>query len=230
MTRPQLSIAGITIIVSIMHRPESHESEEARLAAGIIAKPLTIKRLFLTWVKIGFTSFGGGAVTQYLIQESFIYKHKWISAEEYANIIAMSQIAPGINLIANAILIGKRLAGGLGILVSLVGFILPSAAITVGISAVYAGISALPRVQAALRTAFAAIFGISLATNWRNAGPIFANNRKRGPAALGVALGIMIGSALIYAAFSPAVILLYLIGGLCGALAYRYGAGKNRKD
>ena len=72
MTRPQLSIAGITIIVSIMHRPESHESEEARLAAGIIAKPLTIKRLFLTWVKIGFTSFGGGAVTEYLIQESFI--------------------------------------------------------------------------------------------------------------------------------------------------------------
>jgi chromate transporter len=189
---------------------------------------IPIRQLFLAWAKIGFTSFGGGAVTQYLIQESFIYRHKWMSAEEYANIVAMSQIAPGINLIANAILIGKRLAGRVGIAVSLVGLILPSAAITVGITAIYAGISALPRVQAALRAAFAAIFGISLATNWRNVGPIFANNLKRGPLAFVIALGIMIGSAVIYAAFSPAVALLYLLGGLCGAFSYRR-SGKNRK-
>jgi chromate transporter len=190
----------------------------------------SVRRLFFVWAKIGFTSFGGGAVSQYLIQESFIYKRKWLGAEEYANIIAMSQIAPGINLIANAILIGKRLAGWLGILVSLVGFVLPSAAITVGISAIYAKFSSLPRVQSALATAFAAIFGISLATNWRNAGPIFASNRKRGPAALAFALAIMIGSALVYAAFSPTVLVLYLVGGLCGAFAYRHNAGKKRKD
>lgn len=193
-------------------------------------EPFTVRRLFFAWAKIGFTSFGGGAVSQYLIQEGFIYKRKWLSAEEYANIIAMSQIAPGINLIANAILIGKRLAGWRGILVSLVGFVLPSAAITVGISAIYAKFSSLPRVQSALATAFAAIFGISLATNWRNAGPIFANSLKRGPGAPIVALAIMIGSALVYAVFSPTVVLLYLAGGLLGAFAYRHNARKKRRD
>lgn len=192
-------------------------------------EPAGIGRLFLVWVKIGCTSFGGGPVTQYLIQENFIYRRRWIEPEDYANILAMSQIAPGINLLAIAILIGRRLAGGLGVAVSLAGLVLPSAAITIGMTAGYAGISALPRVQAALRMAFAAIFGISLATNWRNVRPIFAANRKRGPAALGLALAIMVGSGLVCALLSPAVALLYLAGGLVGAVAYRREAGKKRR-
>ncbi|GMB00080.1 chromate transporter [Pelosinus sp. IPA-1] len=101
-----------------------------------VSDSLTINGLLFAWLRIGFTSFGGGAITQYLIQESFIYKHKWITAEEYANIIAMCQIAPGINIIAYTILIGKRLAGWVGIVVSLIGLILPSAAITIGISSI----------------------------------------------------------------------------------------------
>jgi chromate transporter len=191
--------------------------------------PCTIHRLFLTWLRIGFSSFGGGAITQYMIQENFIYKYHWITDEEYANIIAMCQIAPGINIIAYTILIGKRLAGWVGILVSLSGLILPSAAITIGISSIYAVIRQNARVQNSLRTVFAAIFGISLATNWRNIKPILGSNRRRGVLVFGVTLGIIIGSALIYILLNPPVIVLYLIGGLCGALAY-WQAAKGKQE
>jgi chromate transporter len=190
----------------------------------------TINRLFLAWLRIGFTSFGGGAITQYLIQESFIYKHKWITDEEYANIIGMCQITPGINIIAYTILIGQRLAGWWGIFVSLMGLILPSAAITIGISAIYASISEISRVQSSLRTLFAAIFGIALATNWRNAKPIFASNRKRGPLAFVVTLGIVVGSAMLYILLNPPVVVLYLLGGLCGAFVYWHVAKKEQED
>jgi chromate transporter len=190
----------------------------------------TIARLFFIWVKIGFTSFGGGAVTQYLIQENFIYKRKWITAEEYANIIGMCQIAPGMNIIAYTILIGKKLAGWIGILVSLMGLVLPSAAVVVGISAIYTGFSNVSRVHSAMNTAFAAIFGISLATNWRNVKPILSKNRKRGPLAFGVTLAIMISSALLYVFVNPPVIVLYLLGGLCSAFAYWYISRKNQGD
>lgn len=195
-----------------------------------VADSLTISRLFLAWFRIGFTSFGGGAITQYLIQESFIYKHKWITAEEYANIIAMCQITPGINIIAYTILIGKRLAGWVGILVSLIGLILPSAAITVGITATYASFSELPKVQAALRAVFAALFGIALATNWRNVRPILIGNRQRGGVAFLATIGIMIGSAAIYLFFNPPVVVLYLLGGLCGALTYWHVAKIDQED
>lgn len=190
----------------------------------------TIERLFFTWLRIGFTSFGGGAVTQYLIQEHFIYKHKWITADEYARILAMCQITPGMNIIAVTILIGKQLGGGLGIFVSLVGLILPSAGITIGMAAIYTTISEFSRAQAALRAVFAAIFGIALVTNWRNVRPILISNYKRGPLALSVALGIMLGSAIIYVIFTPPVVVLYLLGGLCGAVTYWHVAKKAQGD
>lgn len=191
---------------------------------------LTINRLFLIWLKIGFTSFGGGATTQYLIQENFIYKQKWITAEEYATIIGVCQITPGINILAYTILIGKQLAGWKGIAVSLIGLILPSAAITIGISAVYTSISELPRVQAALRTVFAAIFGISLATNWRNAKPIIINNYNRGLLTFLSTMVIMIGSGMVYVFLNPPVIVLYLLGGLCGAFTYWHIGQKGQED
>ena len=190
----------------------------------------TITHLFLTWLRIGFTSFGGGAVTQYLIQENFIHKYKWITAEEYTRILGMCQITPGMVIIAITILIGKRLGGRLGIVVSLIGLILPSAGITIALTAIYANFSELPQVKSALRVVFAAIFGISLVTNWRNAKPILVNNRRRGPFSLFVALGIMIGSAVMYLLFNPPVIALYLLGGLCGALAYWRVDKKTKED
>jgi chromate transporter len=178
--------------------------------------------LFLTWLRIGATSYGGGAVVQYLIQENFIHQNPWLSAEEYARILAMCQITPGLTLIAITITIGKQLGGWMGILVSLAGLILPSTAITVAMTAVYASVRDLPPVQSSLRAVFAAIVGVSLATTWRNVRPVLANNRKRGSPMLLVALSILVGSVLLYLLFKPPVILLYLLGGLCGALTYWY--------
>lgn len=190
---------------------------------------LTLSRLFRAWLQIGLTSFGGGSITQYLIQESFIYKKRWITEEEYATIIAMCQIAPGINILAYTILIGKRLAGWRGIVVSLLGLVLPSAAITIGFSAIYASVSEFARVQAALRGVFAAIFGVALATSWRNAKPIFQGSHKRGATAFFCAICILAGSAVIFIVFSPPVVVLYIVGGLCGALSYWYAAHKGQE-
>jgi chromate transporter len=189
-----------------------------------------LPKLFGVWLKIGCTSFGGGAVTQYLIQEHFIYKNRWIGAEEYAEIVAMGQIAPGINILSYTILIGRRLGGAAGVAVSLAGLIAPSATITVCMTAFYRYFSALPRVQSALRCAFAAIFGVSLVTNWRNLAPILKASRARGGAAFAVALAILAGSALAYALLSPAALVLYGAGALCGAVAYVAADRRPRGD
>jgi chromate transporter len=168
-------------------------------------------------------------VVQYLVQENFIHKYRWLTPEEYARILAMCQITPGLTLIAITILIGKRLGGWPGVVFSLAGLVLPSAAITVGMTAVYASVRELPAIQAALRTVFAAIVGISLATTWRNVRPILTNNRKRGRANFVVVLGILIGSGVVYLLVQPPVIVLYLLGGLCGGMAY-WQLSKPRKE
>ncbi|WP_378952267.1 chromate transporter [Pelosinus sp. sgz500959] len=203
-------------------KPESNKKN--------LSSEITTSQLFRAWLYIGFTSFGGGAVTSYLIQETFIYKHKWITEEDYARILAMCQIVPGINILATTILIGKQLRGGMGIAVSLTGLVLPSAIITVGMAAIYASLSNFSRVQAALRAVFAAIFGISIATNWRNVKPILESNLRRGSFSLLTMLSIMIGSGISYVFFQPPVSVLYLVGGLCGALTYWYAAKNIRRD
>lgn len=80
-----------------------------------------------------------------------------------------------------------------------------------------------------MHTVFAAIFGIALATNWRNVKPIIAKNRKRGPLAFGITLGILIGSGIIYVLINPSVIVLYILGGLCGSFAYWYISTKHQE-
>lgn len=193
------------------------------MSTSVSGAPLTVpslSTLFVTWLRIGATSYGGGPVVQYLIQENFIHKNRWLTAEEYSRILAMSQLTPGITLVAISILLGKRLGGWPGIVLSVAGFILPSVAITVAMTAVYAGLREQPPVQAALRGLFAAIVGVSIASMTRNLRPILAANRKRGNGMLLVALAILLGSAAAYLLLNPPVIWLYAAGCLIGAVAY----------
>ena len=86
------------------------DTDKLQGAAGV-KTPFSILALFLGWLRIGLTSFGGGATTMYLIQEEFIYRKGWLTTDEYATIVGVSQIAPGINIFSITILIGRRMAG-----------------------------------------------------------------------------------------------------------------------
>lgn len=52
-------------------------------------------QLFYTFFKIGIFGFGGGAAMLSLIQFELVDKYAWITAEEFTNMIAISQITPG---------------------------------------------------------------------------------------------------------------------------------------
>ena len=64
--------------------------------------------------------------------------------------LALCTLAPGINLIALTIQIGRKLAGAGGIAASLAGLLLPSAAITCVLAALFTQVATQPGVQAAL--------------------------------------------------------------------------------
>lgn len=52
-------------------------------------------RLFLTFLKIGVFSFGGGLATIALIQHDVVEKQSWLTSQEFTDIVATSQITPG---------------------------------------------------------------------------------------------------------------------------------------
>ena len=77
--------------------------------------------IFRVWFTLGIQSFGGGTATLALIQRAIVEKHRWITMEEFTRFWALCQIAPGINLFALTLLIGRKAGGALGVLVAVTG-------------------------------------------------------------------------------------------------------------
>src|SRR5499427_10253035 len=101
-------------------------------------------RLFWIWTVIGAQSFGGGSATLYLIRRVAVERHGWLSDDDFIRYWGICQIAPGINILGLVTLIGWRVAGAPGVAVSVAGLLLPSATITVALTAVYASVRQAP--------------------------------------------------------------------------------------
>lgn len=160
-------------------------------------------QLFRIWASVGLQSFGGGASTTFLIQRAFIEKHKWLTMEEFAHLWNLCILTPGINLIALTVLIGKKLGGIWGIVVSLAGMLLPSAAITCLLTVLFQQIEHIAAVQAVLRGVVPATGGIMLLVGLNFALPLIRKAYKAG-------ILYMLGSSAIIIACALAVILLKL--------------------
>ena len=73
-----------------------------------------------------------------------------MSAREFGEAWALSQLSPGIHLVALAGLIGRRAAGWRGVIAAVAGMMIPAAAITVALTAGYEVIAASSLARAAL--------------------------------------------------------------------------------
>jgi len=177
-------------------------------------------KLFLVWASIGLQSFGGGASTTFLIQRAFIEKHKWISIEEFTYFWSLCILAPGINLIALTILIGKKLGGGLSIIVSLAGLLLPSAAITCALAVTFKQVEHIAAVQAILRGVIPATGAIMLLVGLNFALPIIRKSYEEGMLSLlaNSVLIIICALAVILLKLSAIVVILGAI--FLGALFF----------
>ncbi len=148
-----------------------------------------------------------------------IEERGWLTEQEFMRYWAICQLSPGINLLGMTVLIGWHVAGALGILLSMVGLLLPSISITVLLAAFYASVRDLPIVQAALRGIIPATVGMGVLLALRMARPIMKESQLEGRGSLLLSIALLIGSALLFALFHPPVmVLLWLCGGV-GAIA-----------
>ena len=83
-------------------------------------------QLFLTFLKIGLFTFGGGYSMIPLIQREAIEKKKWIDYDEFLDIIAIAESTPGPIAVNSATYIGYKLKGVIGALMATLGVVIPS--------------------------------------------------------------------------------------------------------
>lgn len=96
-------------------------------------------QLFWVYIKIGLFGFGGGYAMLSLIQDEVVNRHGWITAQEFTDIVAVSQMTPGPIGINSATYIGYTVTGNVwGSVLATVAVSLPSFVLVLIISAFFA--------------------------------------------------------------------------------------------
>jgi chromate transporter len=108
-------------------------------------------QLFWTYLKIGTFTLGGGYAMLPLIQREVVDRQGWIDEEEFLNMIALAQAAPGLIAVNSAIFIGWRVGGWRGVAGAVLGAVLPSFFIILAIATVFAEWKEQPAVEAAFK-------------------------------------------------------------------------------
>ena len=93
---------------------------------AIERKPINLRYLFLTFLKIGMVSFGGHMALISVIQREMAEKDKTISAEAILDAVGIASLLPGPMAVNVVTYLGYHLKGKRGALVSMLGILLPA--------------------------------------------------------------------------------------------------------
>ncbi len=108
----------------------------------------SINNLFLSFLKLGATAFGGPAMVSY-IRKMAVEQKKWLDEDSFKDGVALCQTVPGATAMQTAAYVGLRSRGIFGAVASFVGFGLPAFIIMMILSVVYSQTHSLSKVISA---------------------------------------------------------------------------------
>lgn len=169
-------------------------------------------QLFLTFFKIGVFGFGGGYAMISLIQAEVVTEHGWITASQFADIIAISQITPGPIAINSATYIGYTATGSVwGSALATLGVCAPSLIIMLIASRFYLKMKDNPYVAQVMKALRPVVIGLILSAALMLLTPDNFIDWKS---------YVIFGLVLVAAIRKVNPILLIVLAGLAGYLFY----------
>lgn len=172
--------------------------------------------LFLTFLKIGATTFGGGYAMVPIIRHDIVEKKKWLNDEELMEIIAIAESTPGPIAINVATYTGYKIKGFLGSLLATLAIVLPAFLIIFAISLLYNYVKDNQIIAAAFMGIKAAVALLILSAGIR----MLIKMKKTWYSLL--AMGLAMSSLIIFDLFaiSFSSIFLILIGAFFGLILF----------
>ena len=172
--------------------------------------------LFLSMLKIGAFTFGGGYAMIGILDHEFVERKKWLDKEEFLDLVTVAESTPGPIAINCATYIGYKKAGILGSIISTVGMILPSLTVIYIISLVFDRFIASPIIAAAFEGIQVCVVFLIFSAGIK----MLKKMRKKAfnIAVMSLTLACMIALTLLSVKFSS--IFYILISGVIGALIY----------
>ena len=176
-------------------------------------------KLFLTMLKIGLFTFGGGYAMIALLENEFITKRKWIEKDEFLDMVAIAESTPGPIAINAATYIGYKMLGFIGSLLATVAVCIPSFIIIYAISLFFDAFLSFTLVSYAFR-------GIQVCVIWLilSAGLKMLKRMKKTPFNIAILI-VVITCMVVFSLFSISfsTIFYILISGSIGLFGYLIG-------
>lgn len=177
----------------------------------------SVRELFLGFLGLGFTSFGGALP---LARRTIVEQRRWLSAAEFTDLLGLCQFLPGGNVINLSVAIGMRFRGWRGALAALLGLIAGPSLVVIGLGVIYERTQNDPRIQHLFIGLAAAAAGLLIAMAVKIILPL-----RHDPAAAIVALIGFIAIAILRTPLLPTMLVLTPIGIAVAMRAARRAGG-----
>ena len=120
-------------------------------------------KLFITFFKIGLSTFGGGYAMIPLIEREVIERQKWIDKKDFLDMLVLAQSTPGPIAVNTAVFVGYKTAGISGAIVTTLGTVLPSFIVILLLALFFAEVRENRYVDAAFRAMRPAVVALIVA-------------------------------------------------------------------
>ncbi len=127
----------------------------------------SLKELAVLFLRLGTTAFGGPAAHLAMMEDEVVRRRRWLTRDEFLDLVGATQLIPGPNSTELAIHIGRRRAGGWGLLVAGTCFIVPATLMVATIAWAYLRFGRLPAALALLASIKPVILAIIAQALWR---------------------------------------------------------------
>ncbi len=184
-------------------RASGPDKIESGNSSGSLAE---VAKLFF---RLGATAFGGPAAHISMMHDEVVKRRKWLSDEQFLDLIGATNLIPGPNSTEMAMHIGYQHAGWRGLLIGGLSFMAPAAVIVLILSWVYVQFGSTPQITWLLYGVKPAVIAIILQALWS-----LGQKAIKGPLAAGTAVGVVV----LYFAGTNEIALL-LAGGLSVMIA-----------
>lgn len=167
-----------------------------------------IKEIALLFLKLGTFAFGGPAAHIAMMEEEVVHKRKWMSSQEFLDMVGATNLIPGPNSTEMAIHCGYHRGGVKGLVTAGVAFIFPAVLLTLGLAWFYIEYGSLPAMEPFFGGIKPAVLAIILSA-------IFRLGKK---ALKGWKLGLIGTAVLLISLAGIHEVIAILAGGIAGML------------
>lgn len=181
--------------------------------------------LFKSTFFLSMFTFGGGYVIVPLMEKRFVNELNWITEDEMLDLIALGQSSPGPIAVNTSILVGYRMAGVPGALITVFGTIIPPLVIMTLLAYVYMAVSTNPIINNMLLGMQAGVAAIIVNVVYNMASRIIKQKRV-------IPVIVMVLALIAGIIFKVNILWLLLFSGIVGAITTYFTLKKtpNKED